>query len=777
MKKIYTLIFSLFLSTLVYSQSYVLEITSNVPSKGQYEILKSSSFGNQGITNVVSTSFLANQVNLGCEPVDSVITGKVAFIDRGTCAFTVKALNAQAKGAAAVIILNTTNGAFAGPGGADAAVTVPTFMLSFANSAKVKADLLKGTVNVTIRALACGENKFIPANAIFGLNKGEGDFDGGLNGWTVSNPAHISWRLSPSIRGTFTNATVASASACNGYVGASSDSLDNAGICLAPCLMSLTSPNISLAGQKVNNLAVAFTQNVREFNSQYFVLASYDNGVTYPDTISFNEDVVTNTDTRTNQFIQIPLCKAPKTATQIRIKFLYNGNYYYWAIDDFFLVNNPNNNADPQINAFLAQAPSYISPKGQGGRMTFLADIKNNGGSSSTNTVLKAEIINAAGVSIYSQTNNYGTVGCNTTIENKVFANSTTMPTAAGNYNIRYTINADTNVNKSNDTLLVPFVISDSTFATISREPSTNRFLSGVSANISATFWNNNVGNAFSVGNYYFVTKGTGKALGNITFGIDTAAKPNMAGIVTLDLYKVKPDANGNGNIDPDERTLLGTATDVITRETPNIRNLVWRLKDANDKAIMLEDNTGYAVVLHTEPLDPSGSRVEPLSYGPAPTEFFVYYIATFLGFEALEIPYFHSLIASGNSNLPDARSFSPYWGGVPSSGLYSKNHFLEMNVVDVGTANIEYDSKLEFAVYPNPTRDEVNVNLTNQLVGTEDITISFVNMVGQEVLSKLYKTTSEIGTINISSLASGNYFIVLKTNKGFATQRLNVVK
>jgi len=270
---------------------------------------------------------------------------------------------------------------------------------------------------------------------------------------------------------------------------------------------------------------------------------------------------------------------------------------------------------------------------------------------------------------------------------------------------------------------------------------------------------------------------GNGKTLGNITFGIDTVAKPNLSGIVTLDVYKHLGDLNTDGNIDPEERVLLGTVSDVITRETSNIRNLVWMVSDSEGKEIMLEDNTGYIVALHTEPLDPAGPRVEPLSYNSRSTDFFVYYIATFLGFLDLDIPYYHSLIASGTSTLPEARSFSPYWGGNPDNGLYSKNHFLEMNVVPLTTSNFEYDSKLDFSVFPNPTTDQVNITLNNQLIGNENITLSFVNLVGQQVLSKTYKNTSEIGPVNVSSLANGNYFVVVKTKTGFSTQRLIIIK
>ena len=68
----------------------------------------------------------------GCEASTTLLTGKVALIDRGTCDFTVKVLNAQKAGAVAVIIVNNIvgGGAF-GPGGSSGRVKIPSAMVSY----------------------------------------------------------------------------------------------------------------------------------------------------------------------------------------------------------------------------------------------------------------------------------------------------------------------------------------------------------------------------------------------------------------------------------------------------------------------------------------------------------------------------------------------------------------------------------------------------------------------------------------------------------------------
>ena len=77
---------------------------------------------------------------LGCGAISPAVTGKIALVDRGTCGFVVKAANAQAAGAKAVLIANNAPGV-AGMGGADPNVTIPALMISQADGVAFKANL------------------------------------------------------------------------------------------------------------------------------------------------------------------------------------------------------------------------------------------------------------------------------------------------------------------------------------------------------------------------------------------------------------------------------------------------------------------------------------------------------------------------------------------------------------------------------------------------------------------------------------------------------------
>jgi extracellular elastinolytic metalloproteinase len=75
------------------------------------------------------------------------INGNIALIDRGECTFVEKALNAQASGATAVIVVNNIPGAdpiSMGGGESGALIVIPAIMISKEDGDKLKAELANG---------------------------------------------------------------------------------------------------------------------------------------------------------------------------------------------------------------------------------------------------------------------------------------------------------------------------------------------------------------------------------------------------------------------------------------------------------------------------------------------------------------------------------------------------------------------------------------------------------------------------------------------------------
>lgn len=75
----------------------------------------------------------------GCEASVGSLTGKMALVERGTCDFTVKVLNAQKAGATGVIIVNNVTGAAFSPGGTNAKVRIPSAMVTLEDGGVIRA--------------------------------------------------------------------------------------------------------------------------------------------------------------------------------------------------------------------------------------------------------------------------------------------------------------------------------------------------------------------------------------------------------------------------------------------------------------------------------------------------------------------------------------------------------------------------------------------------------------------------------------------------------------
>lgn len=88
-----------------------------------------------GLTGAIAAASPAD----ACTALGAGVAGKIALIDRGTCAFTIKAANAQAAGATGVIVANNQGGtATFTMGGTDATITIPAVMISQNDGAALK---------------------------------------------------------------------------------------------------------------------------------------------------------------------------------------------------------------------------------------------------------------------------------------------------------------------------------------------------------------------------------------------------------------------------------------------------------------------------------------------------------------------------------------------------------------------------------------------------------------------------------------------------------------
>lgn len=166
------------------------------------------------------------------------------------------------------------------------------------------------------------------------------------NGGTVT-PGAAFWtrNLTGYSQGAYQSATtpVSSPSQSNGVAIFDSDFLDNAGIAgnfnggTSPSSHKgeLISPRIDLTGATNIPLAVKFFSHFRDFNgSTMSISLSTDDGITWSTEIDYKQ----LSSNLTEEFVVAPLANDATNGvtnlTQCRIKFIFDGNYYFSIIDD-----------------------------------------------------------------------------------------------------------------------------------------------------------------------------------------------------------------------------------------------------------------------------------------------------------------------------------------------------------------------------------------------------------------------------------------------------------
>lgn len=243
-----------------------------------------------------------------------------------------------------------------------------------------------------------------------GPGDANGEFEGGLNDWTVnaiSDPDALwIWEADGAAnQGAYFGARgpIVSASVGNGAITFDSDFYDNAGIVgnfglgIAPATQvgELISPTFSTVGY--DKISLTWTQYTRNFNSNYQIGITNDNGVTWTIIeLIDNNNIPTNAESATDSKVLINLPESMGNQPEVRFKFIYNADYYFWVIDDVAVVEAP----DVDLNMVNMYYPmnSFATPSSMQNADTlqFAAEIINNGKLDVTDGVATCTILQGA---------------------------------------------------------------------------------------------------------------------------------------------------------------------------------------------------------------------------------------------------------------------------------------------------------------------------------------------------------------------------------------------
>ncbi len=181
------------------------------------------------------------------------------------------------------------------------------------------------------------------------LSSGSGLWE--YRGATGNQPATVG------SRGAYANAAtiITSATAANGFVIFDSDYLDNngiagnfgGGVAPSPHQSLLVTDVIDLSSE--TNVDLTFTQYYRRFagpGGSQAVVATYvdlstDGGVTWPHTLTYNTGVSVNAATGLGDVQARDVTALVAGQSNVKIRFRFDGDYYFWMVDDIQLSSVP----------------------------------------------------------------------------------------------------------------------------------------------------------------------------------------------------------------------------------------------------------------------------------------------------------------------------------------------------------------------------------------------------------------------------------------------------
>lgn len=115
-----------------------------------------------------------------------------------------------------------------------------------------------------------------------------------------------------------------------------------------------------------------------------------------------------------------------------------------------------------------------------------------------------------------------------------------------------------------------------------------------------------------------------------------------------------------------------------------------------------------------------------------------------------------------------DGVTWVPY-DDADSWGLTVSNVIIPVVCGTTGFSNVAFDNK--FAVYPTIASDRLNLLMAP---AEDNVTIRLTDLSGGIVLSASYNTRSNhTGTIDVSQLASGTYFVSMSAGKHISTKKI----
>ncbi|MGB3077939.1 MAG: T9SS type A sorting domain-containing protein, partial [Saprospiraceae bacterium] len=552
-------------------------------------------------------------------------------------------------------------------------------------------------------------------------------------------------------------------------VGVDSDYNDNYGSpngwgsvpCSTPGQKFLISPVIFSGDWNVRGLTLTWIQSLRQYQSTFFISYRYrdlSNDWSNWTDRKVNQEFAINSDLFENNFQHFFLPDA-NGHDSIQIRFIYNDNYYFWAIDDVKIVDTECSNTRIQTDNF-AIAPFAQMPSDQINPFIGFAEIFNGGACRQTGGMLNYTIQDTATKEIvYSQNIHYAPIGSDSFALNQIIPTLVNLPDRPADYLATYTFTQDSaDFNPLDNVIRYYFSVGGNTFAL---EDGFTRVIT-VNQNTGAP-------NAYTYGNYFRPAKDV--KVDHITWGVYNSS--DMAG-KTVNVNLIQWSDNNHDQIaQSSERKIIGTKEYNFSGDEEDIINTELENPIEPGSQVIMKGGTGYMAMIEYQPT--LASEPQLYLWASDARDYTSQQVATDSAISlGLNIPpvYFSVLGFSADGNISnidyEVRELNPN-----DIRIYLGNNIVPLvRIVTSNPDTTNTKSELPFenliTVYPNPSSDAIFVNMDFKKT-YQHVQLKLVNNVGQTVFSKTLSgaITNHLEPINVSHLSAGNYMLQVETPDG----------
>jgi hypothetical protein len=585
---------------------------------------------------------------------------------------------------------------------------------------------------------------------VWGGSTGQGDFEAGLNGWTVQTSPDdtCKWRWDEYglIYFPQTQSPSADGIGCTGTLG-KGVAMINPSVCEDAFFpyseSSLVSPVINLSNVTPGvRLGLQFIQSVAIGNPKHgtqpltSVMISLDGGQTYIDTLDANPLLPYQTSACEKTLIPLPLLAAGSNS--LRVKFVFAGSSFYWIIDEVSVVRYPDYELKIS-NDFYARSPDRLTPFSQVHPFGLIGDVENVGNQPVTNARLFAMIKDdASGQVVYLDSLLLGNLQAGESVENLYFGEPFSPAATQGNFTGSYRLVSDqTESDTFNNKVSWKFSVTENTFSKHKSRCDVNGYFRPPMAQ------------PFEIGNCFFVANGKGFCASRTRFQFIHAAQPNDKRI-GIRLYKwatetTNGDVNGDTLANENEYTELSYNQHII--QSGQNTDLITVPLDFEENCVPLEDSTWYFVTVAYEYEDPvfyiAASEVEN-------------YTGMFWVSYQFERPFYASMLKVGDETNFRANG----WG-------LRRIPFIEMDIeAYVNTVQENEKAVTALQVFPNPASDILNL-WTDLPLSQQNIRIEITDIWGRLVSAR--QTTQAFVSqlpIAVNDLSNGTYILRVITDE-----------